>query len=144
MEREIIFNPSTAEEIVAIYIRNDQVLESSESFLAALSIPNGQQNVQLGVSTTQITISDNDGKCLKISCAIRKLCFMFTSLPYAVVTVQFEQVSCIVFEDSGVAEIKLTKTGLHAETISVLFSTLNGNTAGMFDISCNSYFYTCY
>ena len=64
---------------------------------------------------------------------LHKSCAMCNALHYAVVTIQFEQMSCTVFEGSGVAEIKLTKTGLHAETISVLFSTINGNTAGIFE-----------
>ena len=33
-----------------------------------LSIPSGQQDVELGISTTQITISDNDGKFLLRDC----------------------------------------------------------------------------
>ena len=49
--------------------------------------------------------------------------------------IQFEQVSCTVFEDSGIAEIIVTKTGLHATAISILFSTQNGSTAGILIIS---------
>ena len=99
-----------------------------------LSIPSGQQDVELGISTTQITISDNDGKFL-LRRGLYNCCALCNSLQYAVVMIQFEQVSCTVFEDSGIAEIIVTKTGLHATAISILFSTQNGSTAGILIIS---------
>jgi len=47
---------------VVIPILNDDLHEPTESFLARLSLPEGQTGVLLDQDTTTVTIEDDDGK----------------------------------------------------------------------------------
>ena len=51
---------------MVIPILNDELHESTESFLARLSLPAGQTGVLLDPDATAVTIEDDDGK--KHSC----------------------------------------------------------------------------
>ena len=47
---------------MVIPILNDELHESTESFLARLSLPAGQTGVLLDPDATTVTIEDDDGK----------------------------------------------------------------------------------
>ena len=50
------------QQTISIAISDDQVLETSESFFASLSMIDSQRGVQLGLSVAQVIILDNDGE----------------------------------------------------------------------------------
>ena len=63
-EVEITFSPTDTEYTVTVPLRNDETLESTESFTAVLSIPSSQSGVELTSVSTTITITDSDSKYL--------------------------------------------------------------------------------
>ena len=63
-EVEITFSPTDTEYTVTVPLRNDETLESTESFTAVLSVPSSQSGVELTSVSTTITITDNDSKYL--------------------------------------------------------------------------------
>jgi hypothetical protein len=61
-EDQVFFGPTVVQQTISIAISDDQVLETSESFFASLSMIDSQRGVQLGLSVAQVIILDNDGE----------------------------------------------------------------------------------
>ena len=69
MEADIIFTPENAHLTICrpIPLLNDELAENTEHFVFSLTTT--ADNVILG-SLTQVTIFDDDGKCVEIDCTI--------------------------------------------------------------------------
>ena len=61
-ELEVNFDSNTFQQTVSVTITNDDILESTESFSARLTLPDNQQGIQLGDNIINITIIDDDCK----------------------------------------------------------------------------------
>ena len=64
---------------MVVPIRNDNLHEPTESFLARLSLPAGQAGVLLDRDTTTVTIEDDDGTYVRLICVPKLYRSLYTS-----------------------------------------------------------------
>ena len=69
--RIVTLTPTDTQQCVRVMIKDDSVLEETESLTVSLSLTGVVDSVRLSQQTTSIVITDNDGKGLKIMCTCK-------------------------------------------------------------------------
>ena len=64
----LTFDPGVIELEVGVVILEDSIVEEDEEFLVVLSVPVGEEGVEVREETATITIVDNDGELLSSVC----------------------------------------------------------------------------